>query len=495
MTVKNIQPFLNSISELKGYTIFTLDTKGNILNWNEGLKKLKGYSEEEIIGKNYSVFFSDEDKANGVPEKLIETAKKEKNAYVDTWVTRKGGSTFWGKISVVAIYENGEVTGFLEITNDLTECKEHEEKFRKILRSAPDPLLLANSDGVILRLNKQVERVFGYNREELINQKVEILIPHRYREGHSSLRNGYFANPYTRPMGSNLDLSGLKKNGEEFPAEISISPLHTDDEGLLTIITIRDITLRKELLDQVVEAKQKAEESNELKSAFLSTMTHELKTPLNHILGFSEIILGLTKEEETSEYVRIIHKSGTELLAIIEDIFSLSQMKTENIKMRKESVKMSAFLITIKEFSDRLLSKSEKEDLINLTVESEDSDLMSKKIVIDKYKVKQVIKNLVENAVKFTNKGAITINVYMHDDAFMAVSVKDTGIGIPDEKQETIFEFFRQGDNSLTRSHKGIGVSLTIAESIARALGGYIKLTSEVGKGSDFTFLFPTKLI
>ncbi|MFV0541169.1 MAG: ATP-binding protein [Aestuariibaculum sp.] len=360
------------ISEIDEYAIFSLDLNGNIESWNLGATKIKGYSEEEVIGKHFEMFYTEEDRKNKLPEKLLETAKVEKRAINEGWRLRKNGDKFWGSVVITAIHLGNKVIGFSKITRDLTH--------------------------------------------------------------------------------------------------------------------------KKLLMDEIMEAKQKAEESNKLKLAFLATMNHELRTPLNHIIEFSQFISESDNiDSDILEYSEIINKSGKNLLAIIEDIFNIALLKNDKIKINYDAFIVGDLYDEVLGLSHELLSKYEKNSTIKLKAEI-DTNLSTKKIISDKYKIVQVVKNLIDNAIKFTNEGFITIKISQPNEKEIAIAIQDTGIGIPKEKQEAIFDYFVQVESPLTRSHEGIGIGLSIANLIATTIGGNIILKSKLDKGTAFIFNFPIQI-
>jgi two-component system sensor histidine kinase/response regulator len=364
--------------------------------------------------------------------------------------------------------------------------------FKIIIDRAPDSILFVNSDGLIKFVNKRVEIDFGYKSEELLNQKIEILMPDRFRMKHFSYRSEYLKDPRSRTLETATDLYGLRKNGEEFPIDVSISPLYTSSGNLFIIAAIRDITEKKILFEELIKAKEKAEESNRLKSAFLATISHELKTPLNHILGFSGIISEMSEDESIKEFSGFIHESCINLINIVEDIFQLALVEKSEITIRENGIYISDLFIELKNELQETLSESEKSNAIELEYKI-DSSIITKRIVTDKSKVRQVMSHLIKNAVKFTSEGTIELEVKLLNKEILSFMIKDTGIGIPKEKQQIVFEFFRQGDDVYTREHGGIGIGLAISQKIVKAMNGEIIVESEPGKGSVFTFMLPVK--
>ena len=236
------------VESMKDYAIFMLDPEGRIASWNQGAERFKGYRTDEIIGKHYSIFYPREALERGLPEMELETARKEGRYEDEGWRLRKDGKRFWANVVISALRDkNGSLLGFCKVTRDMSDKREAERRFRDLFESAPDAMIIVNGAGSIVLVNYQTEKIFGYSRVELLGQKIEMLIPERFRGGHSGHRTRYSAHPHARPMGMGMELYGLRKDGSEVPVEISLSPLETEEETgeALVITTVRDISERK----------------------------------------------------------------------------------------------------------------------------------------------------------------------------------------------------------------------------------------------------------
>ncbi len=250
---------------------------------------------------------------------------------------------------------------------------------------------------------------------------------------------------------------------------------------------------RKRSEGEIKAALIKAEESDRLKTAFLATMNHELRTPLNHILGFSELILSGVMPEENKSFASSIFTSGKNLLAIIEDVFDLALAEQANVKLRLQTFRLMDQFMENKSSFDQILQSSGKAEQIRLIFKP-DTHLLSMYLTVDRSKVNQVLINLFKNAVKFTNNGTIEFGYQSNEPGKLTFFIKDTGIGIPKEKQTLIFDFFRQGDDSPTRVYGGIGIGLSICQKIATILKGELSVTSEPNNGSAFYLTVPVEM-
>ncbi len=241
---------------VKDYAILMLDPQGLITTWNEGAERIKGYRAEEIIGQHFSKFYPPEALAQNKPAMELEIAKDEGRFEEEGLRVRKDGSTFWANVVITPLRdEKGQLRGFSKVTRDITSRKRSEDEFKGLLESAPDAIVIVDGKGEIVLVNSQTEKTFRYAREELLGRSIEMLVPERCRGQYSEHRKGFFSLPRTRTMGAGLELYGLRSDGTEFPVEISLSPLETE-EGVLVSSAIRDVTERR----QTAEALKASEE-------------------------------------------------------------------------------------------------------------------------------------------------------------------------------------------------------------------------------------------
>jgi PAS domain S-box-containing protein len=372
-----------------------------------------------------------------------------------------------------------------------------EAKYRGLLETVPDAIVLVNHAGRIVLVNGQAEEMFGYQREELLGNPVEILLPQRFRDTHVSHRSGYFTEPKTRAMGAGLELFACRKDGSEFPVEISLSPLQTE-QGTFAMSAIRDITARKRLEEELrrkndeLEAQnRRVHEANRLKSEFLANMSHELRTPLNGIIGFAELMhdgrVGPIAAQHR-EYLEDILTSGKHLLQLINDILDLSKIEAGKIDLRPAPVVLELVVREVCEIVRTLAAHKR----IRLEIEV---DPVLTGIVTDPRSLKQILYNFVSNALKFTSdEGKVIVRLKPEDKDQFRVEVEDSGIGIKPEDAQRLFVEFQQLDAGTAKRYSGTGLGLALTKKIVEAHGGKIGVDSTVGKGSIFYAVLPRVL-
>ena len=241
---------------------------------------------------------------------------------------------------------------------------------------------------------------------------------------------------------------------------------------------------------ELAHARDKAEESDRLKSAFLANMSHEIRTPLNAIMGFSSLLIDSPmEEEERKQYLNIIHNNSTRLLSLMDEIFDIAQIESGLVQMKQEPCHVNELLSGLVTFFNLEKSLTGKDDIqIRLRKNSKDAGFT---IFTDARKLRQTLFNLIENALKYTNEGSIEIGCELKDNAMVEFYVKDTGIGFPQEKLDTLFQRFRQEDDSSTRKFGGIGLGLTLSQKFVELIGGVMRAESRPGSGSVFYISVP----
>ncbi|HET6326179.1 MAG TPA: response regulator, partial [Planctomycetaceae bacterium] len=370
-----------------------------------------------------------------------------------------------------------------ERTNELQEACEQKNA---IVQTALDAVVGMGSDGRITGWNSQAEQIFGYSAAEAVGRRLsETIIPERLRAEHEAGFRRYQATGVSNVLNRRIEMTALRRDGKEFPAELSVAA-NRNGAAVSFCAFVRDITDRLQAAENLCRAKEAAEMANSAKSEFLANMSHEIRTPMNGILGMTELLLDTELTAEQQESLDLVKSSAESLMRVINDILDYSKIEAGKLDLDPVEFQLrDALEDTLKTLALRAHRKG-----LELTCDIAAD--VPVRVVGDPGRLRQIIVNLVGNAIKFTEAGEVVVRARLRDqsaDGFqLQFEVVDTGIGIPPEKQQLIFDPFSQADGSTTRRFGGTGLGLTISSRLVALMGGQIGLESQAGSGSTFHF-------
>ena len=460
--------------ELSTDLLCTVGFDGYFKHLNGAWERTLGWTTQELRSRLFIDFIHPEDReVTEAEEAALTSVDHETHNFENRYRCKDG--TYRTMLWAAKSTPGAELT--YATGRDVTEHKRAEEKFRELLESAPDAMVIVNGCGEIQLVNAETKTLFGYTREELIGQPVEILMPARYRTRHPDARGGFFSEPRARPMGAGLELWGLRKDGREFPLEISLSPLETED-GLLATAAIRDVTERKRVEQAAEAARAEAEHANRAKSEFLSRMSHELRTPLNAVIGFGQLLELDDLDTSQGESVEQILKAGRHLLQLINEVLDISRIESGTMSMSLEPVHLGSVL------AEALSLIRPLADEAAVRLAADPTELAGLHVLADYQRLKQVLINLLSNAVKYNrHDGEISVRCDELPAGRVELAIADTGRGIPADELERLFDpFDRLGAERTDIEGTGLGLALSL--QLIKAMGGAIKAESEPEMGT-----------
>jgi PAS domain S-box-containing protein len=468
--------------------ILLVDKDLSIVEANDRALEFYQYTRDEFIGMNVDKIRSTETLSQ-IPGN-VNIVEENESATFETVHRRKDNTTFSVEISSRVITIEGSKY-YQSIARDITErkrveniLKESEERFRKIFEESPFSILMSDKDFSIIRANQSFCNFIGYREEDLksftfrdfthsdyiINDEISLL----------ELVSGKIPVYHTEKR-------YIRNDGSVIWGSTTVSIVRNkQDEVQFLLVMIEDITSRKNAEAELIAAKDKAEESDRLKTAFLHNVSHEIRTPMNAIIGFSTLLNDPElSEEDRRQYIDIIFQSGNQLLSIINDIVDIANVESGQARLNLTEFNLNS---TLRSLNDQF-SIYGKQNFVSIHLKTTLSDKDSK-IVTDNTKLVQILSNLINNAIKFTKNGQIDFG-YTLKDKYIEFFVSDTGIGIPPEYHSRIFDRFFQVDSAVSRQYSGTGLGLSICKGYVELLGGDIKVESELGKGALFLFTIP----
>jgi PAS domain S-box-containing protein len=441
-----------------------------ITSWNSGAERLYGHTAQEAVGHRFEVVIPSQARA-GEAQMLRRVADGQRVEPYEAERVSKDGTPVTVSVAISPIMDHsGRIVGVATMSRDISGLKLAEKKLRWMLEVAPDAILGVDASGSIELVNAQCERLFGYERDELVGLPVEMLIP----DGLRPVEAGQ--------VGAGQELATLHKDGTGIPVEISLSALETPG-GRLTMAAVRDITDRKRIERQLREQNVELERASQAKDNFLASMSHELRTPLNAIIGFTGTVLmrlpgPLNAEQE--HQLRLVQASGKHLLSIINDLLDLAKIESGRVQIALEPVDCRR---VVEEIVQSLQPLADSKGLALRVEASENTPAVA---IADRRALGQILINLVNNAIKFTDSGEVRVRLLPASDGPLRIEVQDTGSGIPQEDLDRVFCAFERSAATAKASDEGTGLGLHISQKLAELLHATITVSSVVGQGSTF---------
>lgn len=508
------------LESIRDHAIIMLDINGYIVNWSKGAEDIKGYTADEVIGKHFSIFYSEDEIKRGEPERNLKKTKEEGRLEFIGWRIRKDGSAYWANITFIALKDDrGNLLGFGKVVHDLTKQIKTDEKISQLNKELESRLqqsqtevsdykhaldesaivAITDQKGIIKHVNDNFCKISKYSREELLGQD------------HRIINSGYHSKEFIRNLWVTIangkiwrgELRNKAKDGTFYWVDTTIVPFLNEQGKPYQYLAIRsDITQRKLAEEQLLKinedlenkvkertlelthALEKEKELNEMKSRFVSIASHEFRTPLSAILSSTSLVehyTGAEQEEKRKKHVDRIKSSVRNLTSILDDFLSLEKLEQGKVEAHNSEFNLKEFIEDgVEEMEGMSKRKHQK---INFKYEGEEEVYQDKKIL------RNVLLNLLSNAVKYSAEGKeIHVSTGVNGEK-VSLSVRDEGIGIPAEAQKSLFDKFFRAKNAT--NIQGTGLGLNIVKRYVELIDGHINFVSTENVGTTFIVEFP----
>ena len=466
------------IDRVEGYAIFMVDPEGQVLSWNAGAERIKGYRAEEIIGRNFSCFFPADAISRGRPAEVLRIAAARGSHEEQGMRVRKNGSSFLASVTFTALRNAaGDLQGFSEVSHDLSESESSQARYRGLLEAAPDAMVVVDQHGAIVLLNVQAEKQLGYRRDELIGQQMTNIIPEGFAERLLTDSQRSAEDALSQEIGAGIELNARRKDGTTFPIEIMLSPLESPD-GVLVTAAIRDISSRKEAEELLLQKVAELRRSNEELEHFAYLASHDLQEPLRMVASYTQLLSRRYTgklDSDADEFIAFAVDGASRMQRLIQDLLAYSRVGTKGGELLATPA-----------------GRALDEAMSNLRATIEDSGAVIThgplpSVLADETQLVQLFQNLIGNAIKYQDGRVPEIHVSAErNGAGWTFAVRDNGLGIDAKYFEKIFGMFQRLHGR--KEYAGTGIGLAICKKIVERHGGTIGVESAPGQGSTFRF-------
>jgi PAS domain S-box-containing protein len=469
--------YFEAIVELSPTAIVATDLQAQVTSWNPAAEQLFGYSAEEAIGKNLDDLVASREDLHEEGARYTEAAQRGERVRAFARRTRKDGSLVDVELISEPIVVGKEPLGFLAIYHDITELQRQKRYFEAVLQLSPTAIVTVDEQFYVTSWNPAAEELFGYTAEEAMGRFIDDLVANapELRDEAAAMNEAGARGTRARAISRRT-----RKDGSIVDVEVVAGPVYVGDERVGHSVIYHDI-------GEIQRARRDAEAATRAKSAFLATMSHEIRTPLNAVIGMTGLILDTSLTSEQRNYAEVVRTSGDALLGVINDILDFSKIEAGRLELEEAPFDLRECLESALELVTAAVAKK------GLEIAYDMEPSVPAAVVGDVTRVRQIVINLLTNAVKFTEHGEVVLTVVADPieggNRFrLHFTVRDTGIGIAEERMERLFESFSQVDTSTTRRYGGTGLGLAVSRRLAEAMGGRMWAESRVGEGSAFHF-------
>lgn len=469
----------------------------NIQYVSPNIMALLACSQQEVLNKSYIELILVKDRSN-VRTSLLEACEQQlSEVYLEYRLELQNapGYCWVNDVTHITYDPQGRCIALQSYVYSVHAQKMAEQYANDLIESAADAIAVTNQKGVVVRVNKAFESLFGYNRKEMVGRSIEICIGEDSQEIFAEFKQEFLTNraSHYTSLGVKNPLLAMTRSRKELPVEISLSSLNSL-EGLQVVHIIRDVSVQIEAQKQMQSAKESAEALARARSRFVATMSHEIRTPLNGVLGMSNLLLGTPLNSKQQAYLQAIEYSGQSLLRIINSILDFAKLDEGAVQLEFKPFNLNRLLHD----SMQMLQNQARDSGVRLQFENR--LLGREQFIGDAGRIQQIVLNLLGNAIKFSPEGRVDISLMSADEANdssmicnVIIEVKDNGIGIAHENIHQLFDSFTQEDASTTRKYGGTGLGLAITKQLVKIMGGEVGVTSVLNKGSQFWVNLPLK--